>query len=122
MLENEYNSLGKKIMLPKGRDEAILIDLSSLIYCESDGNYTYYHTLDGKSHLGCKTLKVTEALLERESFYRISRQFLINMNHVREYNHRDGIVSLTGNKSCIVATRRRNEFLQLLRTLYYVLS
>lgn len=119
--KNQYSSLEKKIMLPKGRDEAILLDLSNLIYCESDGHYTFYHITNGKPHLGCKTLKVTEELLEKESFYRISRRFLINMNHVREYNHRDGIVLLTGNASCVVATRRRNEFLQLLKTIYYVL-
>lgn len=90
------------------------VDLTSIIYCEADQNYTHIYTLDGTKYTVSKSLKEYEELLERHHFFRIHKSFLVNMNQVRFVN-KDGWVTLSNNKELPVSLRKKITFFDLLK-------
>lgn len=110
----------KRLLIPLHGDKYILIKLAQLVYCEADGNYTYYHMADGTRYMSSKNLKVTADLLKDEVFYRISRSILINLNHVESYDKTNNVV-LTGNISFPVSCRNQASFHKYLKEVHYTL-
>ncbi|WP_298423851.1 LytTR family DNA-binding domain-containing protein [uncultured Kordia sp.] len=112
--------LKKRLLIPLHGDKYVLIKLSQLVYCEADGNYTYYYMSDGTRYISSKNLKITADLLKDEVFYRISRSLLINLNHVESYDKTNNVV-LTGNISFPVSYRNQASFHKLLKRIHYTL-
>lgn len=74
------------------RDELLRMDISKIVYFESDGNYTNI-ILSNKLHgVICMNLAQTEkALAERlqeksRCFARIGKRYIINLNYVYQIN------------------------------------
>ena len=77
--------------------EKVRIHHSNIILLEAKGNYTVIHLKNGKRMMIAKTLKSLEEKLDNHHFYRIHRAFLINSNHLMNYNASLGEVLLTDN-------------------------
>jgi two-component system LytT family response regulator len=116
LLSNLGQGLGitQKIALPT-RDGYSMEYINDIVYCEADVNYTRIHTITNKTHLVTKTLKAVEDLLAGETFVRIHKSYLINMNYLKSYSKSDGfqIVLETGQK-LPVAQRKNDEFMRTL--------
>lgn len=110
----------KKVSIPLYNGHYLLINLSELVYCKSSGNYTQYHTKDGKKYIGNYSIGATSEKLPTELFYRIRRELLININHIRMYHH-DGSLLLSEGTRCKVSARKQKGFKAFLQTKYYVL-
>lgn len=74
------------------RDQFLRIDVSKIVFFESDGNYTYVNTRDNvKTILGINLLRV-ENILKRRSlaglkdFVRIGKRYIINIEYVNKIN------------------------------------
>lgn len=78
-------------------------------YSENKG--TYAVTSDGRNHLLDMTLENLEPQLEPETFFRVSRKFLININHIKDiiaYTNSRLIIKLnTYNEQEIIVSRER---------------
>jgi two-component system, LytTR family, response regulator len=104
----------KKIIL-KTTDNIYLLGLKDIICCESDNNYTGIFTSDGKKILISKTLKEYDTLLTGCGFYRVHKSFLINLAHIQRFEKQDGgFIVLTNDMKIPVASRKRDEMLELL--------
>ena len=104
----------KKIIL-KTTENIYLLDLRDLITCESDNNYTFVYTTTSGKILVSKTLKEYEEMLSGFGFYRVHKSFLINLAHIRRFEKQEGgYVILTGDLKVPVASRKRDEMLELL--------
>ena len=92
-----------------------LINISEIMYCEGDGNYTKIHLLNNAQILSSKTLKYFDDLLPPETFFRIHKSYLVNINLIDSYQRTDGNRVIMKNKSVLeVSERNRKEFLNKL--------
>jgi two-component system LytT family response regulator len=116
-LQENLKNIGyqnKKIIL-KTTENIYLLELHSIICCESDDNYTKVHTLEGDKILVSKTLKEYDDMLNGCGFYRVHKSYLINLAHIKRFEKQEGgYIILTGDLKIPVASRKRDEMLALL--------
>ena len=104
----------KKIALHTA-DKIHVCLIEEIVRCESNGNYTSFHFIDGSKLLVSRTLKTFDQMLRDLNFFRVHQSHLINMNHVKEYVKQDGgyIVMVDGSPVPI-ASRKRVEVVQMI--------
>ena len=106
-----------RIALP-GKEGLKLVEVSSIIRCEGDNNYTHFFFSDGSKTLVSKTLREYERLLNNAGFFRIYQSHLVNLYHVREYiRGRGGHVLMSDEALLNVSRDRKKEFLDRLAKL-----
>lgn len=107
----------KKIVL-KTQENIFLFDLQNITHLESDGCYTRVFTTDNDPILISKTLKDYDEMLSGSGFYRIHKSFLINLSHIHKFERQEGgTIVLTGNHKIPVASRKREELLEMFEKL-----
>ena len=97
----------------------IVVKLDDIIYCEAERSYTIFH-LDGKRTVTVsKSLIEYDNLLQETQFFRIHKSFLINLNHIKEYQRGEGgLVIMTDNAEIEVSRRKKEFFLNRMKELY----
>lgn len=104
----------KKIIL-KTASQIHLLDLKHIISCESDSCYTTVHTSEGEHIMVAKTLKEYDEMLSACGFYRVHKSHLINLAHIKRFDKQDGgTIVLTNDLKIPVASRKREEVLELI--------
>jgi two-component system LytT family response regulator len=104
----------KKVGIPDG-DGLIFINLSDIIRCESDGNYTFFILTTGKKIIASRTLGEYEQMFTEDNFFRVHRSHLINLQHVKKYiKGEGGYVIMSDDSQVEVSRRNKNEFLEKL--------
>lgn len=100
------------------QDKIHIVNISDVIRCESNVNYTEFHFAGGKKLLVTKTLKDFEDLLADQGFYRVHQSHLINTKYIKEFVKTDGGYLLM-NDGCQVpvSTRKRPEVMKMLEEL-----
>lgn len=81
--------LKNKIAVPI-TDGVEFIEVTKIIYCKSQNNYTFMYLEDGKEVLISKTLKEVEKALDEFLFLRIHQSYLINPNYIQKHLKNDG--------------------------------
>ena len=100
------------------QDKIHIVNISDIIRCESNVNYTEFHFAGGKKLLVTKTLKDFEDLLADQGFYRVHQSHLINTRYIREFVKTDGgYLLMTDGCSVPVSTRKRPEVMKMLEEL-----
>lgn len=100
-----------KIAVPDG--EGInFIKVNNIIRFQSEGSYTYMHTTEhSKPILISKPMGDYQEMLSSDSFIRIHRSHLINLNHVNKYVKGDGSYAVMSDGAKVeVARRKRTDF------------
>lgn len=105
----------EKIALPID-GKISMIPFASIIYCESESNYTYIYLADNKKVLLSKTLKDIEKLLDHPDFFRVQNSFLVNLNHIKEYIRGEGGELIMSNGDEVRVSRNKKEQLMKLLT------
>ncbi len=106
-----------RIALP-AKEGLEVVNVSSIIRCEGDNNYTYFYFEGGKKLLVSKTLREYERLLSDAGFFRIYQSHLINLYHVDQYiRGRGGSVKMTDGELLTVSRDRKKDLLNLLSKL-----
>jgi two-component system, LytTR family, response regulator len=67
-----------------------LINPEHIIRCESDGSYSRIFMKEQKTMMASKNLKELEELIHTDSFFRIHKSHLINLNHIKFVSRHDG--------------------------------
>lgn len=100
--------LKNKIAIPTA-DGLEFLDVSTIVYCQSQSNYTNIFTEEGRSLLISRTLKDVEKSLEQFSFVRVHQSYLINPNYMEKYSRNDGGFIIMSNKQRIpISNAKRN--------------
>jgi len=86
-----------------------LLNMSDIIYLESDNNYTIIYCVDGSKKLISKTLKEYEHLLPQSNFCRIHNSYIINTQCVIEYIKGRGGSVVMKNKSILKVSQNRKQ-------------
>jgi two-component system LytT family response regulator len=101
----------QKIMLPTMEGFEI-VNISLILYCEAEDNFTRFHFESGPPLLICRTLKYFDDILKDSKFIRIHRSYLINPEYVIRYSKgKGGFVTMKNNKELEVSENRKKEFL-----------
>ncbi|MDX2248609.1 MAG: LytTR family DNA-binding domain-containing protein [Bacteroidia bacterium] len=102
-----------KIALPYAHGYTF-VELSDILYCESDSSYTRFYLATGEIYLITKTLGNVEEMLEGGDFFRIHKQYLINMRRIQRYVRNDGGYVIMPNGTSIPISRsKKDEFSEL---------
>jgi len=106
-----------KVALPTSNG-FLFVSIKDIIRCESDNNYTTFHTTDKNRILISKTMKEIELMLLGYHFFRVHNSHLINMECITEYTKGEGgSVRMTDGSVIEVSRRRKDEFLHQLHKL-----
>jgi len=105
-----------KIAIP-GQNGVSFIDLNEIIYSEASNNYSKLVLGDSRHFLISKTLKDVQEVLEEEHFLRVHRQYIVNLNHVKQFNRNEGILTMTNGEHIPVARNQREHLIEKYRWL-----
>jgi two-component system LytT family response regulator len=92
-----------------------VVRFAEIIMCRADRNYTTFYLEDGNEITTSRSLKEYENLLNEKTFFRSSRQYLVNVNHVKSFQRSDSkMIKLTRGLEAPVSNRKREQLLQIL--------
>ncbi len=95
-----------------------LFEISDIIRCESEDNYTKFFIKNSKPILISKTLKEYEELLSEHGFERIHQSHLINLSYLKSYIKKDGgYVVMADNSNLPISQRKKDRLQELLKTI-----
>ncbi|WP_395633137.1 LytR/AlgR family response regulator transcription factor [Flavobacterium sp.] len=107
----------KRIALSNS-DGIHLFEVSDIIRCESEDNYTKFYIKNSKPILISKTLKEYEELLTEHGFERIHQSHLINLAYLKSYIKKDGgYVVMADNAHLPISQRKKERLNELLKML-----
>lgn len=113
LLRDSKNGFNK-IALPVG-DGIIFVNITDIIRCQSDRNYSVFHLKNGDRIMVSRTLKEYEEILTSLRFFRVHHSHLINMSFIKKYVRGEGgSVIMEDGYEVEVARRRKEKFLEAL--------
>ena len=91
------------------------VELTDIVALEADGGYTKIFVTSGETVLSSKHLGYFDELLnDRPEFFRTHKQFIINLNYIKEYLHGDyNEIVLKNGLIAKLARTRKDAFLAL---------
>ncbi|WP_028887823.1 LytR/AlgR family response regulator transcription factor [Tenacibaculum ovolyticum] len=99
-----------KITIPQ-QDGFEVVTVSDILFCKADDNYTEIYFKNTKK-LVSKTLKHFEDLLKENSFARVHKSYLVNVNEVVKYKKgKGGSVILSNGKEVLVSSSKKANLL-----------
>ena len=106
-LQQPVNPLNK-IALPT-MEGLQMVPVESILYCESDSNYTIFYLKDKQKIIVSRTLKEMEEMLEEYSFARVHSSYLVNLHEVNKYIKGEGgyLVLNDGSTVNVSASRKK---------------
>jgi two-component system LytT family response regulator len=99
-----------KIALPTMEGLQMVL-VESILYCESDDNYTILILKNNTKLVVSRTLKEVEEMLEEYSFVRVHRSYLVNINEIEKYIKGEGGYLLMTNGAMVDVSRNKKEVL-----------
>jgi two-component system LytT family response regulator len=103
----------KKIVL-KTAESIHIINVSQIIRCEADVNYTTFYLQGGEKLLVSKPLKEYDDLLSQAGFFRTHQSHLVSLDHMLRYEKTDGgYLVMDDNSAVPVAVRKKDELFRL---------
>jgi two-component system, LytTR family, response regulator len=88
-----------------------LVHSNQILYCKAESNYCCIKKIEGFTKTATKTLKYVEELLPENSFQRIHKSYVINLNYVVRYHKANKEVELTNGEKLPVSFRKEEEFI-----------
>jgi two-component system, LytTR family, response regulator len=104
----------KRIALSNS-DGIHLFEISDIIRCESEDNYTKFFIRNNKPILISKTLKEYEEMLTNHGFVRVHQSHLINLAFLKSYIKKEGgYVIMTDNSNVPISQRKKEQLQEIL--------
>jgi two-component system, LytTR family, response regulator len=97
-----------KIAIP-GPSGVSFIEVNEIEYAESSNNYTKLMLINKQTHLLSKTLKDVQDVLEDLHFLRVHRQYIINLNHVKQFYRGENMYLVMTNGENIPVARSQKD-------------
>lgn len=108
--ENFQGEKITKIALPV-MEGLLFVQVTKICLLEADGSYTNVWFEDGTKMLISKKLKFFEEVLQRNpQFYRIHRSSIVNLDCIKQYAKKDGLITLENDKITKVAREKKSDF------------
>jgi two-component system, LytTR family, response regulator len=101
-----------KIAIPSQHGVSF-IEVNEIEYAEASNNYTKLFLLNKQTHIVSKTLKDVQEVLEDLHFLRVHRQYIINLNHVKQFYRGDNMyVVMTNGENIPIARSQKDKLVE----------
>jgi len=101
----------RKVCVPTSAGHEF-IDLKDIVWCNSEGGYTFFHLADNSKVISSRNLGSYEELLCANNFYRIHHTSIINLSYLKSYiKGKNPYVVMTNGTKLEISQRRKNDFL-----------
>ena len=87
----------------------LFINVSDIIYCESNGPYTRFFLKQQAKIMTSKHLKEYEELLSEYRFFRIHKSYLVNLQEIQKYIRGEGGQLIMSNGDALNVSKQRKE-------------
>ncbi|HZV71009.1 MAG TPA: LytTR family DNA-binding domain-containing protein [Saprospiraceae bacterium] len=88
-----------------------LLALDDIIYCKSEGSYSYVYLKEQSSLMVSKNLSEMEDLIKSARFFRIHKSHLINRDHIVKVNKAEGgDITMSNHEKVPISRQKRVEF------------
>lgn len=105
-----------KLVTISNIDKVNFIKNEEILYCKSSGRYTEFFLKDKRKLVASKSLGEYEEELDKNSFYRIHKSFIVNLNCIDQINKKAGnYCELSDGSSLPISRRRLDGLLQFLK-------
>jgi two-component system LytT family response regulator len=88
------------------------IGLDEIVYVEASNNYSKLVLTDKHVYTVSKTLKDVQEVLEESNFLRVHRQYIINLNHVKQFNRNEGILTMDNGDHLPIARNQKDKLIE----------
>jgi two-component system LytT family response regulator len=93
--------------------EIYFIKMETILYLESDNNYTKIYTSSGSPIMSSKNIGYYEELLDGLNFFRIHNSYIINLKKIVRYvRGKAGSVELENGVNLEISKRKKEQFLK----------
>jgi two-component system LytT family response regulator len=102
-----------KIVLSSGSNMYV-INTREIVMCQAEKNYTRFFLEDGRDIVVSKTIKEYDGMLAGNGFYRVHRQYLVNIDHVKSFDKSDGGVIYLSCDFKVPISMRKKDLMKVL--------
>lgn len=88
--ESKERPFKNKVLINK-HDRAVIIDEDEIIFIQAFGAYTTVYYTPQKSIESSRPIAYYNDTLNPETFYRVHRSYLVNLNHVKEITKKENV-------------------------------
>lgn len=111
---SKFNNLNNQRITINTDGKLIFIEITDILFVESDGNYSTLFLKDNQKILLTKKLKEVNTMLPDHVFFRIHNSYIVNLNKIKEYIKNESYVVMQSNHKIPVARQRKSHFLEKL--------
>lgn len=116
LLQNTLRLDKKKRLALSVADKIEFVEISDIIRCESDNNYTTFYLKSGGKLIVSRTLKEYDELLTPYNFLRVHQSHLINLDEIKSFIKNDGgYLVMNDGSSVSISRQRKNEVMEVLK-------
>ena len=90
----------------------VFIDMKDIAYVEASKNYSKIMMIEKRSFTVIRSMKEIEDVLNNDIFLRIHRQYIVNLNYIKEMNRTESTILLQNGISLPVS-RQQKEFFEM---------
>ncbi|HXD93579.1 MAG TPA: LytTR family transcriptional regulator DNA-binding domain-containing protein [Bacteroidia bacterium] len=115
VISNDFNKDGNADLIVNSQNETVYLDVKNITRLESDSNYTYIILTDGKKITSTKILKDYESVLNPDTFFRVHKTVIVNINHIQKFVKSDGgYIIMNDDIKVPVSREKRQDLLTIL--------
>ena len=116
LMENLQSKIPDKIVIAS-TEGMEFINVKDIIRIEGERNYSRIFTTDGKAIVTSKNLMEYQRMLTHKYFFRPHKSYIINILHIKHFNHRtrSGELTMTDGSVIIVSRDKKSDFLEFIR-------
>ena len=97
-----------RLAIAEGNGFTVIV-FADILYCESNGNYTFFYTKDKGRILATKNIGHFDKLLPENMFYRIHKKYIVNISYIEKIYKNEGSYCKLVDKTTLVVSRRKQE-------------
>lgn len=108
-----YKTAKLRSLTITGQQGFEMIPLREIIFIEADGNYSIVYLTNLKKIVATKQVGELDEMLSGSGFFRIHKSRIINLEHLKSYDSRDGhTAKMTDGLSVAISGRRLGDFMK----------
>jgi two-component system, LytTR family, response regulator len=110
ILKESLSENCSKILLPTFEGLSVF-NISEIVRCEADGNYTTIYFNNHSNILVSKPIKIIDQILSDQHFSRVHNKHLVNLKYIERYvKGRKSYLILSNQESIPISETKRNQF------------
>lgn len=103
-----------KIAIPTNKG-IIFVEVLDICCIEADNNYSNIHLKSGNKITCSRLLKEMEQIIDDEGFFRVHRQFIVNLREVVHLNKTDSLLTLSNRMVISISREQKEHILEYFR-------